>query len=159
MGKCLNLWFYSSFSVCKSLFTTLWVKNRTHIWHVVKDNRKYKSGKHKSTLKKKNPRSMNRMCLIRTLSDIKYLYPLLRRCCFFLKKEISLGKKIHEWASNNIHKLYINYVLLYTWVVHSCPTLCNPMDCSPPGSSVQVNSPDKNSGVGCHSLLQRIFPT
>ena len=40
-----------------------------------------------------------------------------------------------------------------------CPTLCNPMDCSPPGSSVQGNSPDKNAGVGCHALLQRIFST
>ena len=28
---------------------------------------------------------------------------------------------------------------------------------SPPGSSVQV--PGKNTGVGCHTLLQGIFPT
>ena len=28
-----------------------------------------------------------------------------------------------------------------------CPTLCDPMDCSPPGSSVLGDSPDKNSGV------------
>ena len=32
--------------------------------------------------------------------------------------------------------------------------LCNPMDCSPPGSSVHEDSP----GVGCHALLQGIFP-
>ena len=41
----------------------------------------------------------------------------------------------------------------------SCPTLCNPVDCSLPGSSVHGNSPDKNTGVGCHALLQGIFPT
>ena len=35
----------------------------------------------------------------------------------------------------------------------------NPMDCSPPGSSVHGNFPGKNTGVGCHFLLQRIFPT
>ena len=35
-----------------------------------------------------------------------------------------------------------------------CPTLCDPMDCSPPGSSVHGDSPDKNTGVGCHVLLQ-----
>ena len=29
---------------------------------------------------------------------------------------------------------------------------------SPPGSSCLWNSPDKNTGVGCHSLLQGIFP-
>ena len=41
----------------------------------------------------------------------------------------------------------------------SCPTLCDPMDCSPPGSSVHGNSPGKNTGVGCHAFLQGIFPT
>ena len=33
------------------------------------------------------------------------------------------------------------------------------MDCSPPGSSVHEDSPGKNTGVGCHALLQGIFPT
>ena len=39
------------------------------------------------------------------------------------------------------------------------PTPFDPMDCSPPGSSVYGDSPGKNTGVGCHALLQRIFPT
>ena len=43
-------------------------------------------------------------------------------------------------------------------VTQLCPTLCNHMDCSPPGSSVHGNSPGKNTGVGCHGL-QGIFPT
>ena len=38
-------------------------------------------------------------------------------------------------------------------VTQSCLTLCNPMDCNPPGSSVHGDSPDKNIGVGCHGLL------
>ena len=33
------------------------------------------------------------------------------------------------------------------------------MDCSPPGSSVHGDSPDKNTGVDCHALLQGTFPT
>ena len=33
------------------------------------------------------------------------------------------------------------------------------MDCSLPGSSVHEDSPSKNTGVGCHDLLQGIFPT
>ena len=41
----------------------------------------------------------------------------------------------------------------------SCLTLCDPMDCSLPGSSVHGDSPGKNNGMGCHSLLQGIFPT
>ena len=37
------------------------------------------------------------------------------------------------------------------------PTLCDPMDYRPPGSSVQariLDSPGKNTGVGWHSVLQ-----
>ena len=33
------------------------------------------------------------------------------------------------------------------------------MDCSPPGCSVHGDYPGKNTGVGCHALLQGIFPT
>ena len=33
------------------------------------------------------------------------------------------------------------------------------MDCSPPRSSGHGDLPGKNTGVGCHFLLQRIFPT
>ena len=35
----------------------------------------------------------------------------------------------------------------------SCPTLCDPTDGSPPGSR-PWDSPGKNTGVGCHFLLQ-----
>ena len=38
-------------------------------------------------------------------------------------------------------------------VAQLCPTLCDPMDCSSPGSSVHGDSPGKNTGVGCHALL------
>ena len=45
-------------------------------------------------------------------------------------------------------------------VVQSCPILCNPMDCSPPGSFLHPwDFPGKNTGVGCHFLLQGIFLT
>ena len=43
-------------------------------------------------------------------------------------------------------------------LLQSCLTLCDPMDCSPPGSSVHEDSPGKNTGVGCHAPLQGIFP-
>ena len=35
----------------------------------------------------------------------------------------------------------------------SCATLCDPIDGSPPGSRPR-DSPGKNTGVGCHFLLQ-----
>ena len=44
-------------------------------------------------------------------------------------------------------------------VTQSCLTLWDPMDCSPRGSSVHVDSPGKNTGVSCHAFLQGIFPT
>ena len=40
----------------------------------------------------------------------------------------------------------------------SLVSLCNLIDCSPPGSS-PWDSPGKNTGVGCHALLRGIFPT
>ena len=46
-------------------------------------------------------------------------------------------------------------------VARSCLTPCDPMDCSPPGSSVHgiLQARIKNTGVGCHFLLQEIFST
>ena len=43
--------------------------------------------------------------------------------------------------------------------VQSCPTLCDSMDYSPPGSSVHGDAPGKNTEVDYHALLQGIFPT
>ena len=42
-------------------------------------------------------------------------------------------------------------------VAQSCPTLCDPMDCSLPGSS--VHGIFQAMVLDCHFLLQGIFPT
>ena len=47
-------------------------------------------------------------------------------------------------------------VMLYVLVTH-CVQLCNPMDCSLPGSSVHGILQARI--LGCHALLQRIFLT
>ena len=44
------------------------------------------------------------------------------------------------------------------WVVFSCSVVSDSLDCSLPGSSVHGDSPGKNTGVGCHALLQGILP-
>ena len=44
-----------------------------------------------------------------------------------------------------LRKLLKSYVLCYT---QSCPILCDPMNCSLPGSSVHGDSPGKNDGAG-----------
>ena len=41
----------------------------------------------------------------------------------------------------------------------SCPALCHPTDCSPPGSSAHGILQASSTGAGCHCLLQGIFPT
>ena len=38
--------------------------------------------------------------------------------------------------------------------LQSCPTLCDPIDGSPLGSPRPWDSPGKNTGVGCHFLLE-----
>ena len=48
-------------------------------------------------------------------------------------------------------------ILLY--LVAECVWLCDPMDWGLPDSSVNGDSPSKNTRVGCHGLLQGIFPT
>ena len=60
-----------------------------------------------------------------------------------------------------LFKLYAEF----SSVTQLCPTLCDSMDCSLLGSSVHGFSrheyweKKKNTGVGCHFLLQGIFPT
>ena len=43
-------------------------------------------------------------------------------------------------------------------IAQSYPTLCDPTDCSLPGSFVHGDSLGKNTGVGCYALLQGLFP-
>ena len=52
-----------------------------------------------------------------------------------------------------------DFMCVLCLVTQSCPTLCDPMDCRPPGSSVRRDSPGKKTGVVCHALLQGVFPT
>ena len=77
--------------------------------------------------------------------------------------------KVTEWCSRSL--VLSLKLLFFTWMrvlvpmcvcaksLQACLTLCDPMDCSPSGSSVHGDSPGKNTGVGCHFLLQGIFPT
>ena len=55
------------------------------------------------------------------------------------------------------HKSFLQWSVLLCLVSQSCPTLCTPMDCTLPGSSVLGNSSGKNPGE-CSLLFQEIFP-
>ena len=53
---------------------------------------------------------------------------------------LAKGSQFHYWCAVSL-------------VTQSCPTLCDDVQYSP------WNSPGKNTGMGCHALLQGIFPT
>ena len=57
----------------------------------------------------------------------------------------------------NHFSYFILAIVLYL-VTQLCPTLCDLVDCSPPGSFVHGDCPGNNTGVGCHAFLQGIFP-
>ena len=76
-------------------------------------------------------------------------YKILKIFFFFLQKKSAFKTNVFS---------YLMFAMLCL-VSQSCPTLCDPMDCSLPGFSVHGGSLGKNTGVGCHALLQGIFPT
>ena len=47
------------------------------------------------------------------------------------------------------------HACMHAKLLQPCPTLCDPMDCSPPGLC-PWDSPGKNTGVGSSALLQGI---
>ena len=54
--------------------------------------------------------------------------------------------------------MYVHKYICCSVFSQSCLTLCDSMDCSLPGSSVH-GILQARVGVGCHFLLQGIFPT
>ena len=80
-----------------------------------------------------------------------------------------LGRSLEERNGNPLQYSCLEYRMergawwaidrVLCLVAPSCPTLCNPVDCSLPGSSVIGDYPGKNTRVGRHALLQGIFPT
>ena len=63
-------------------------------------------------------------------------------------------RKFYESSFSHLPILKVDVL-----VAHLCLTLCNSMDYSLPGSSVHGVLQARITGVGCHSLLQGIFPT
>ena len=54
---------------------------------------------------------------------------------------------------------HLIFTCAHTKSLQSCPALCDLVGYSLPASSVYGNSSGKNTGVGCHALLQGIFLT
>ena len=80
-----------------------------------------------------------------------------------LWERLSLIKKKLSWLFMFLQgllswKMHIWHIILPAAAaaksLQSCPTLCDPIDGSPPGSPGPWDSPGKNTGLGCHFLLQ-----
>ena len=63
---------------------------------------------------------------------------------------VTLGKSLNL---SELQCLLLQHGVVKVLVAQLCPTLCEPMDCSPPGSLCPWDSLGKNDGVGWHALL------
>ena len=73
------------------------------------------------------------------------------------KQKEAITIKLHTAEKKVV--LTLEFIAVLCLDAQSCPTLCDPTDCSPQGSSVHDDSPGQNTGVGNLSLLQGIFLT
>ena len=80
------------------------------------------------------------------------LHPIIAEEKAALQKHSLLYKRI-------CHTILLLYCHCSYLASKSRPTLCNPMDYSLPGSLCPWDFPGKNTGVGCHFLLQGILLT
>ena len=85
--------------------------------------------------------------------SLHYLWRIIH-CSERKKKKKKLFFPMHGICSSGPGKVFVTRL---------CLTLCNPMDCSLPDSSVhgilRAYYWIWYTGVGCHSFLQGIFPT
>ena len=89
---------------------------------------------------------------------------IMINCCKVSYKKIHKGCRMST-ADRVITQQAITYYLHISWACYtynvaatksfqSCPTLCDPIDGSPPRLPRPWDSPGKNTGVGCHFLLR-----
>ena len=99
--------------------------------------------------------------------DRKLMFPLLtypgpdltRIAVSLQSSNKTLTEAVHgleNWRGIVFFQLFKTFQFFYI-CAKSCQTLCNPVDCSQPGSSVHGDSPGINTRVGCQALLQGIM--
>ena len=91
------------------------------------------------------------------LAEIMYI----RSAVFLPKSSPNICKKCEAQGEGKAQQSCCLCVCVFACVcvrAQSCSTLCDPMDCSPPGFSVHGDASGKNSRVHCHFLLQGDLP-
>ena len=93
------------------------------------------------------------------LNEVRILCPINVLTHLWTWKHVDFKQKKKKTRYCRTIKNKWNHLHSESEVAQSCLTLCNPMDCSKPGTSVRSwASPGKNTGVGCHFLLQGDLP-
>ena len=69
------------------------------------------------------------------------------------------GNQIPHTTTKILHATTKDPTCVCAKSLQSCQTPCDPVDCKPIMLLCPGDSPGKNTRVGCHALLQGIFPT
>ena len=81
----------------------------------------------------------------------------VQRAIFSKNQSLPPYSKTHllspTYFSINWYNMYLRASAAAAKSLQSCPTLCNPIDSSPPGSPIP-GIQGKNTEVGCHFLVQ-----
>ena len=119
--------------------STLWAVSYGHMSSIIKNKKQWLQFSLHTTL----------ILLIRHLRLWEGMWLIPGHTQFYCDR-----KACHQHCHSSSSELCMLAKSLQSW-----PTLCDPMDCSLLASSVRGILPGKNTGVDCHALLQRIFPT
>ena len=95
-----------------------------------------------------NPRNIRVLAIILNLERVT-------RICFYEICFLEPKDRLKQLET----MLNIVNITVLCLVAQLCLSLYDPTDCSLPGSSVYGDSPGKHIGMGCHFLLQGIFPS
>ena len=71
-----------------------------------------------------------------------------------LKEKENFNNRATDYDIDIYKMLLKNNTAAAAKSLQSCPTLYDPIDGTPPGYPCPWDSPGKNTGVGCHFLLQ-----
>ena len=81
------------------------------------------------------PQYFSLSCIIVSSSAIRDVYSVVIPCELYLKMSLwnTLDQLLLLMIQDKFIKLYLFMILQFSSVAQSCPTLCDPMDCSVPG--------------------------
>ena len=77
------------------------------------------------------------------------------------EKHLIVGEGVKKIKHRCVHTILLILIFISkaSKVAQSCPTLCDPHGLWPTSLLCPWGFPGKNTGAGCHFLLQGIFPT